>query len=235
MSRVFLHRCSPLLTALAVTAMSSATAFGQTQSLFGNRGPASQIGTNLNGSRVGGATTFGTSLGTGLTGNAISGQTGGALPGTSGSGFVGRGNNTGRFVGNQRTGNQGAQSTATSQFGNRPGGNRRSTFGNRGMGSQAASRRTVIRPRHEIAFAYRPRSSSVIATGLQSHFRQLAQRRSGMKNVVVNLDEQGTAILRGEVDSLATKKLVAMMARLEPGIRSIRDELTVAKPMQPQE
>ncbi len=49
-------------------------ALAQTQSLFGDRGPASQIGSNLNGSIVGGTTTFGTQSGTsgGLTG--LSGQ-----------------------------------------------------------------------------------------------------------------------------------------------------------------
>jgi osmotically-inducible protein OsmY len=46
---------------------------------------------------------------------------------------------------------------------------------------------------------------------------------------LVVLDEQGAATLTGQVNSAETMRLAAIMVRLEPGVRSIKNELIVGE------
>ena len=45
--------------------------------------------------------------------------------------------------------------------------------------------------------------------------------------VPVDLDAEGVVVLRGEVSTPSQKQLAANMVRLEPGVRKVRNELTV--------
>jgi hypothetical protein len=227
------------------------TASAQSQSRFGNRGPATQIGSNAAGTPVGG--NFGTGRVTsapaggiggtmGVTGPPVSGGLGAnLLGGTTAAGagtqgtFVGRDDTAGRFVGDQRVGQQtgGARRTAVGgarQLGNRGGGGATGQlFGDddsaRGPGAQRTQR--IVRPRQEIAFSYPQRSTTTISASLNGRIERIALRQPALRNVDVLVNEQGIATLRGRVDSEEIKKLAAIMARIEPGVRSIENELTV--------
>jgi len=207
----------------------ASTVSAQTQSLFGNRGPSSQIGSNLRGSITGGTTTFGS-----LGGQQVGGsQLGGTNTATQG-GFVGRDDNTGRFVGDQRGTPQQSQGGGGRQFGNRGGGNRATgrAFGDGGQfggrGNQGSARR-IVRPRQEIAFTYRRPETSQINSSLRIRFQQISLRQPALRSVLVVLDEQGAATLTGQVNSAETMRLAAIMVRLEPGVRSIKNELIVGE------
>lgn len=238
----------PWLISIVVCFAVAETASAQTNSLFGNQGPASQVGSNLSGSAVGGRTTFGTTSGTstGLTGQAVSGgltstglggnQLGGTNQAGTAAGFVGRNDSAGRFVGDQRVGQQSQQGNfgrggpQSGNFGNRTGGGTGRAFGDaqfgRAGGENQRSRR-VIRPRQEIAFTFPQRSNSAISDSLNTQFTRLSARDPRLQNVTVVIDAGGAATLRGEVDSLETSRLASIMARLEPGVRSVENELTV--------
>ena len=220
---------SGLLAVAAVLCVGSiAPASAQTNSLFGNRGPASQIGSNANGAFVG---QMG-SLGSGLTGQSAIGT----QPGNSAGGLVGRNDNTNRFVGNERAGQQPGQNNSSRDFGNT--GNRNRNRGAGGTGTpfgagqfagrgQSQRARRIIRPRHEVAFSFPQRNLAAISTSLSSRFIKIGARQNGLQGLNVTVDQQGTAVLQGEVDSSKSKKLAAILARLEPGVRAVRNELTV--------
>ncbi|MEX0703278.1 MAG: BON domain-containing protein [Planctomycetales bacterium] len=282
------------ITALALCLALPASASAQSQSLFGNRGPQSQIGSNLRGSAAGagslgamgsmgggmtagglgggmagfggGATGFG-STGMGMTGMTTAGTTGG---------FIGA-NDPSRFVGNQQVGQQGAQfgragmqgglgtqfgRTGTqgamgTQFGRTgmQGGlgmqgaaGTRQQFGAAGAGAafgaqgtqpaqgragqgragQGQNAAAPIRPRHEIAFTYPQLEAAAVRSSLDARFDKISQKQVTLSGVNVAATEQpGVVALRGEVASPEASRLAAIMARLEPGVRAVRNELTV--------
>ena len=212
-------------------------ASAQTGSLFGNQGPISQIGSNSGGTSLSSGTAFGRSTGTGglggtqLGGTQLGGaQGGGTQAGTQG-GFVGRNDNAGRFVGDQRLGQQSQQQggggRGSSNFGNRTGGGTGRAFGGGTFGGGNQQSRRIIRTRQVVAFSFPQRQYAAINSSLNVQFRRLALGHSRMQGVLVAVDEQGVATLSGQVDSLQTSKLAATIARLEPGIRSVQNELTV--------
>ncbi len=233
MCRIFFVRNLTRFAAFLACAVASNIVSAQTNSLFGTRGPANQIGTNTTGTAVGRRSTQGTALGGqlgGTTGVSGFGQTaGGAGLGTPRTGFVGRGDNAGRFVGNQLAGQQNVQNRNTRQFSelrNRGGGG----FGNNRnqFGGQRGRTRTVVRPRLRVGFTALQRSVMVINSSLSVRFEKLASRDTRLGGVSVSMNGPGVVTLTGEVASLDAKKMAAIMARLEPGVRTVRNELTVS-------
>jgi len=198
------------------------TATAQTQSLFGDRGPASQIGSNLNGSIVGGSTTLGTQSGTGLNGQSIGGALGGTSAGNGALGtqgaFIGRDDTAGRFVGDQRLGQQnagGGRGSTGRQFGNRgSGGGTGRAFGDTGQRGGRNSTRRIIRPRQKVAFTYRKPAVDQIRLSLTSRFGRIAAKRPALSGVTVTVNERGIATLTGQVDTPQSRKLAAIMVRL---------------------
>jgi osmotically-inducible protein OsmY len=85
----------------------------------------------------------------------------------------------------------------------------------------------VIRPRQRIAFSFPKLEPSSVNTSLHARLGRLEGRGLATDGVTVTLDEKGQVALKGEVDSEHTRKLVEMMARLEPGVRKVQNELTV--------
>lgn len=236
------HSYRPALVAIAIVITLSCAEIvsAQTQSLFGNRGPASQIGSNLSGSIAGQSSTFGTQTATPTLG--LSGQQAGAIgstgigstaPGTQGA-FVGRDDTAGRFVGDQRLGQQTTGrggNTGGRQLGNRGGGSTTGrAFGDTGQfggqGNRNSGRR-VIRPRQEIAFTYTRPAAEQINSTLNQRFTRFAARRPAMQGVTITIDQQGVATLSGQVETAESRRLAALMVRLEPGVRSIDNQLTV--------
>ncbi|WP_166826094.1 BON domain-containing protein [Thalassoroseus pseudoceratinae] len=141
---------------------------------------------------------------------------------TVGQGFTGGGNTDGTFVGNRLAGqNVGAQ---TPVF-NFPGGGNANRFTPRN--NTGSSRERVIRPRQKIAFDYEPPAPTVIRTAVTRQYRTLSSRRPGLESVTIEVGEGRAAVLKGTVPDENSRKLAAALARLEPGIRSIKNELKV--------
>ncbi|MCA9067693.1 MAG: BON domain-containing protein [Planctomycetaceae bacterium] len=151
-------------------------------------------------------------------------------------GFVGGSDTAGRFIGSQQAGQQSIQATATGatgrggqfgggQFGNRSSSfNQQGGFNNRQSGSQS---RRVVRPRLQIAFDHTPRPVATVQTNLNTGFDRLRTSRTELRNVQVQVGSNREVVLRGRVGSENDKKLAAMLARLEPGVRTVKNELTI--------
>ena len=218
------------------------------QSLFGNRGPASQIGTNARGSFAGRSTTLGTNvlsgtgalslggLSTGLTtpgGLTIGTQSGTGQLGRA-EGFIGRDDSAGRFVGDQRVGQQRLRRSAPGGFFGLENLRRGRFSAPRGSPSTlpgASGTATIVfRPQQRVAFQYRRPAPTQIQSLLVRRLQRLAAQRPGWNGVQLHVSQQGTVVLRGQVRTAEEKKLLIALVRLEPGVRQVRDELQVVQP-----
>lgn len=240
------------------------TVWGQSGSLFGNRGPLSQSGggrssTGIGGSGRGGGQMGGqlgsggsltggglsSGLGSGLgTGMGLGGQggLGGGMTGPGG-GFVGRGGFT-PFApnaqgggaagmgmgGNMMMGAGGApfmqRGMGAGQF-NRPN-NLNGNFNQNAMGQGGAlgAQRTPIRPRLQVGFEYQPPPPQATAVEIGFRLNTLARERIKIEGIQVTV-EQGIVTLRGDARNVHDRKLAESMARLEPGVLDVRNEITV--------
>lgn len=203
------------------------------QSLFGSRAPTSNFsGTALGGSSLGGGLLGGQTLGGGTLGTLSNpAQTGFGQQATGQGGFVGRNPGT-EFIGGNQRANQSGGGAANRQFGNRGAGQNRSNAGlNTKTGGSKSSRR-VIRPRQRVAFSYPRHNDTNMSSSLKSQMRRIGSLDSGYRlaGVQVSVDAQGVATLSGYVDSFGSKKLAAILAQLEPGVRSVKNGLVVREP-----
>lgn len=149
--------------------------------------------------------------------------------------FLG-GRNTQTFLGgNQRTtqGQNAQQQPQQQQFGNRGnrGGQNRlndpNDFNQQGMNNQnAQDSRRAIRPQQKVMFETPEYSPTELKTTLDSRFERLT-RQSALRGVTVELDAEGVVVLRGSVATAAQRQLAANMVRLEPGVKKVRNELTL--------
>ena len=149
--------------------------------------------------------------------------------------FVGRSDNSGRFVGQTQAGQQNAQGgmgLGRMGGGGRNGnGNNNNNNGNNfgGGGNQQAQQRRV-RPQLKVAFPTPSVPTDSIATTLQQRLVTHETLTAGsLKNVNLSMEEGGIVTLRGEVASQDAKSLAAAMVRLEPGVRKVVNELTVTQ------
>lgn len=172
-------------------------------------------------------------LGGGQQGMGMGGQQGGGS-------FIG-GNNPSQFLGgnaqggqqNGRGGNAMGMNGMGGQFGNanRGGGNRNnlnlmnSMFGNNG-GNSMSNNAAPIRPRQRVAFEYQVPTSELLNVNLQTQLKQVSVRKPGLTNVLLSMNPGGEVVLRGVVKSEADARLAQNLVRLEPGVRSVRNELT---------
>ncbi|MBM83188.1 MAG: hypothetical protein CMJ78_21720 [Planctomycetaceae bacterium] len=147
-----------------------------------------------------------------------------------GNGFVGRSDNAGRFIGNQFTGQQQSRISQGGGFGNfgRGGGFNSGNFAQFGRYGQGQSRKSKIRPRQRIAFTFPKLSSTVIASSVKVQFTQLSTSLPVLKGLGIKVDDKGKATLSGTVTSDRERRLAANLVRLEPGVRSIQNNLEVA-------
>ena len=218
----------PLIGVICVSITQPLSA--QTSSLFGTRGALNQTGSASATTRASGSTVAGGTVGIGGQ-SALNLDAGtGGVSTDFGTGFVGRSDNSGRFTGNQLAPQGGTSQTrnfGASGFGGR-GSNRSGGFGGRGGASQfgSNSRIRVFRPRQRIAFAYTKRPTSVINNSLHVRFDRLTVSRELFQGVTFQLAE-GKVTLRGEVDTETARKLAASLVRMEPGVRSVSNELVV--------
>jgi len=219
------------------TGMGGSSGFGS--SGFGNAGSS---GFGNSGSSFG-SSGFGQggmgSGGMGSTGMGGMGQNGMGMGGQQqGGNFLGANNNPNQFLGRGNTGQQGGmgQNGMMNQFGNNNrGGNRGNNLntmnsmlgGMNGMNSGMNNRsQQVIRPRQRVAFDYPVPKTDTMHVNLKSQLERVAVRNPGMSNVLLSVDPSGELVLRGAVKSEADAKLAVNLVRLEPGVRSVRNELT---------
>jgi len=222
-------------------------AHAQQNSLFGSSGPASGstgFGTATTGSTLGSAA--GGAQGTGLptsafptsgfpaggTAGAAAGQGMTGMAGQQRTGLVGQTNN--RFVGMAAAGQNPQQQNQTT---NRQGQNRNNTNRRQGQnqnqanqaGAGAGNQQRSIRPQLVVAFDHPRPTVKTTETALNERFQKLSNR-AGFEGITVE-GEGSKVILRGEVDSAETSRKATMLSRLQPGVRSVQNELTIkAKP-----
>lgn len=249
--------CGVCLT-IALAAPGSCSA--QQSSLFGSSGSSGgrtstgQSGSSGAGAMGNAAGALGSSMGgsRGATGGAgASGRTGtsqggvqqpqfnqfGSVGNAIGQGnFVGRSDNSGRFVGQTQAGQQNAQGGmglgrmgGGGRNGNNNGNNNNGNNNFGGGGNQQAQQRRV-RPQLKVAFPTPAIQTATVATTLQQRLSTHETLTAGsLKNVNLTMEEGGVVTLRGEVASQDARSLAAAMVRLEPGVRQVVNELTVAQ------
>ena len=217
-------------------------AFAQSNTLFGGSGALSG-GVGLGAGSVGGG--MGTAFGSNalpsnsmpstsmpsstLPSNTLPGMSG--MPGTTGTttqrtGLVGQSNN--RFIGQTPT----TQPTTTTQ--NQRGQNRNTA--NRGgqgqnQGQANNQQQRTVRPQLIVAFSAPRPSTEVLSDRIASRLTKIGKQK-GYEGVTVEVDGR-TATLRGEVDSAEAKRMASMLVKLEPGIRSVQNEITVRESAAP--
>lgn len=170
-----------------------------------------------------GSTGFGQSTTGGMGGMGATGQAGQA------GRFVGQSNN--RFVGMAAAGQQPMQNQNRNQQ-NRNANRNQGQNQNQNQAGASANNQRTIRPRLTVNFDYPAPTMQKAATALSNRFEKLS-KRSAFKGVTIDSDG-GRVTLRGEVDSAETSRLAVMMTRLEPGVRSVQNELTVKKAPAPE-
>jgi hypothetical protein len=205
---------------------------------------SSTSGTGSGGSGAGGSsgagnsTLFGSSSTGAGSGRGSSGQTGqagaglqgpqfnqfGQAAGSVGDGFVGRSDNMGRFVGSETAGQQTLDSGAFTNFGGLGGGR----GGGQGGGqTPSQTRGAEMRIQQRIAFTVPAVPPVAIQGRLQAQFMALQAR---FPDVTALMGAGGQLTLTGVVESLESRSLAEAVARLEPGVSSIDNQLQIAAP-----
>jgi hypothetical protein len=234
--------------------MSGQTAFGSRSSGTMSLGQFGNFGGGFGGaSALGGTSGFGG----GLNGSGSFGGFGSSAFGTQGQrgygsgqrGLIGRSDNVGRFIGSAQSGMQGSlngSTAGTRGMGLRNTGARGMTrrqsgdfnsqdqaFGNgfqrqsgNGFGRTGANGiRRPIQPEHRVGFAFPATPAPTIQNRLAARYQQVAPQ-SSVRGVNVGF-ANGQVVLRGRVASDSDRRLAEQLARLEPGVRTVQNELTV--------
>ena len=197
----------------------------------------------LGGGLGGGAGGLGGGLGGGMGGAGMGG--GGAFGqggmnngqnamGQQGQGFLGRNTNANNFLGRNTQGQGMNGMMNQNQGGNRRGGNNRGNQngmmnqqqqGGMGVGYGGAQRQApVIRPRQRVAFEHTPPHLPTVSTKLETRLNKMTALKSS--NVRLTVGAEGEVVLTGKVASAERAKVAEIIARQEPGVRSVRNELT---------
>ena len=201
---------------------------GQTRSAFGSTGTT---GTSATGSRAtatgqGGTSLLGSSAGVG--GNSqINTDAGATAVSTDfGSGLVGRGDVGSRFIGNQLS-QQGGTNQNRRFSSTRAASGQTNTSRLNGNRSSSSSQFGTFRPQQRVAFAYQQRSTAAVAANVTGRLQQTMALKDRLSGLGVQLNKEGQVTLRGQVKSEAARRLAENVIRLEPGVRSVRNELTI--------
>jgi hypothetical protein len=149
----------------------------------------------------------------------------GATIGTSG--FVGQGDNTGRFIGNQNASSQRMLGSGQ-QFSQL-----QSLIGNDQFtpdSTSTSSQKQLARPVMRLGFTPPQPAPLAMQNTIQSRLISLPQLGERAAGVNALADETGRVTLTGRVGSEDDRKLVEMLVRLEPGVRSVQNDLKVTAP-----
>ncbi len=152
-----------------------------------------------------------------------------ATQGNAQNAFIG-GRNQQQFIGgNPLTGQQ--QNNRQQQQNNRRNNNNNNQNDNNqnGQAQQTQDPRRAIRPQYRVAFDELPRPTTEIRSTLQPRFDSLSQTPA-LRGVAYELDTEGVVVLRGTVETPAQRRLAENVVRLEPGVKKVRNELTLNEP-----
>jgi hypothetical protein len=248
------------VASIGVTSANAQTLFGDTGPLsrsgstFGSTLQSGVFASSGQSSSLGGTT------GSGMPAfNLFGGSMSGTQGGTFGSGFTGRsgaaqGLAGGGLFNQQGTGfNQSSQTSRTNssrtnlsrqnsnrQNFNRGGGNNRRGANNRGFGQQGSGANNrpqrVIRPRQRVAFTPPQVDSSTISNLVRAGLDRIpaVANSTAPGGIDVTWNSEGALMLRGNVDTAGTKRLAEMMARLQPGVSQVQNELIVVASISPE-
>jgi hypothetical protein len=119
---------------------------------------------------------------------------------------------------------------------NRQGQNRNTARGGRGQnanqnqmgGAGNQQQQRTVRPQLIVAFSPPRPAGPVVAARLATRFKKLSM--ADFDDVAVEV-EGSKVILRGQVDTLADSRKAVILARLEPGVRKVENQLTVREPV----
>lgn len=162
----------------------------------------------------------------GFVGVRQAGQTGQGFGRTGAGGFGGGGFN--QFGGNQF----GGMGFGQNQFGgnrSQRGNDRNQQFGSQNQTGQFNQQPQIV-VRSEIAFPYPEQAPAAVAGRLEGQLQRIASRRPEFGNLAFRLQPNGDVTLRGTVPDESSRRLAAALVRLEPGVRSVNNELSVAPP-----
>jgi osmotically-inducible protein OsmY len=257
MSKSLLHRVMLSTAGVALSLLLADASFAQQASMFGRSGPLagpSGFGTGTTGTATMGGQGLGSpafaKAGTGgAQGQSMGMSTGGqmgmgmgmGMNGQQAQGLLGASNPRNGLLGSARQG-AGQQGNQGRNQGNNRGGNQRNfrstnrgggqqqNFTNQGSGNRYNSARS-IRPQLKIAFDVPPQRSETNVGRISARFDKLSTR-SAFRGVTLDT-EGGAVVLRGQVSSEENRKLAGILVSMEPGVRSVKNELTVT-PAAPQ-
>jgi len=125
-----------------------------------------------------------------------------------------------------RPGQQGQQNRNNANRGAGRGQNRNQANNQGGMGA-GTQQKSTVRPQLVVAFDHPRPDPETMQVAITTRFGKLASK-SQFQDIEVEADGN-TVILRGEVDSVRSSKLATILARMEPGVKKVRNELTVAE------
>jgi hypothetical protein len=100
--------------------------------------------------------------------------------------------------------------------------------GGRNQFGQQAGTAANIAPRHRIAFEYTAPGLAQMNARIGTRIEGFSSRSPAFAGVNVVVNEQGQATLQGTVPTNNSRRLAENLIRLEPGVRSINNELAVA-------
>lgn len=209
-----------LFTAIASVACAQGGSSTGSTSTSTSGGSTASGGTTINAMSTGGSAAGGGTLG-GVGALAAPqftefGQAGANV----GTGFVGRGNNTQAFVGQNAAGQQTVDAGGTARFSGLGGGG-----GGGATADVSQARGGQMRIARRIAFDVPQAPAPVLQAALQTQFATLQAQLPG---IVVQSAAPGQVVLQGTVESDHAKRLAEAVARLEPGVRRVTNELQVA-------
>ena len=164
-----------------------------------------------------------------------------------GQGFLGVNTNQNQFLGRNV---QGQGMTGQNGMLNQGGaGNRRATANRGGMNNQnqnmmnnqmqggmgggfggANKAAPVIRARQKIAFTHTAPHLPTVSTNLETRLNKMTVFKKA-SNLNLSVNPGGELVLKGAVASAEQAKLAENLARLEPGVRTVRNELTFPEPV----
>ena len=119
-----------------------------------------------------------------------------------------------------------------SQFGGQNRGNTQNRNTQRGGTSSSRS----IRPSLRLGFTPIVRPSAYVSRSVGRSFSRIASRRTQitetkpeLRNVRIEPGKAGLLTLTGSVPTAAARRLAANLLRMEPGVRKVQNNLTVAE------
>ncbi len=208
---------------------------GQSGSLGGTAGSGMPAFNLFGGSMFG---TQGGMFGAGFTGRsgASQGIAGRGAFNQQGMGF----NQTSRTSRTNRSRTNLSRQNSNRQNFNRGGGNNRwnaNTGRFSQQGSNANSRpRRAIRPRQRVAFTPPQVDAATISASVRAGLERIpaVSNSTAPGSIDVTWNSEGALTLRGSVDTAGTKRLAEMMARLQPGVSRVQNELIVVASTSPE-